>query len=218
MGRPPCCDKVGIKKGPWTPEEDIILVSYIQEHGPRNWRSVTTNTALDPHMETDSNTCQLVSKGYCEKRSLEITNQTSIYASSTENISRLLEGWMRTSPKSSTLKNVQEKQQHSNWVATPSVQCYKAKAEEETCDLISNEEFESLLSLENLSSLAWENSSTDPTLNGPQTKPPDEMLHVMSEKKQRLENHAPVSFIEKWLLDETSGHAEEVVVLSPIDW
>ena len=44
MGRPPCCDKVGIKKGPWTPEEDIILVSYIQEHGPGNWRSVPINT------------------------------------------------------------------------------------------------------------------------------------------------------------------------------
>uniref|UniRef100_M1CPZ9 MYB transcription factor n=1 Tax=Solanum tuberosum TaxID=4113 RepID=M1CPZ9_SOLTU len=44
MGRPPCCDKIGIKKGPWTPEEDIILVSYIQEHGPGNWRSVPTNT------------------------------------------------------------------------------------------------------------------------------------------------------------------------------
>ncbi|XP_027331764.1 transcription factor MYB94 [Abrus precatorius] len=46
MGRPPCCDKIGIKKGPWTPEEDIILVSYIQEHGPGNWRSVPTNTGL----------------------------------------------------------------------------------------------------------------------------------------------------------------------------
>ena len=44
MGRPPCCEKIGIKEGPWTPEEDIILVSYIQEHGPGNWRSVPTNT------------------------------------------------------------------------------------------------------------------------------------------------------------------------------
>lgn len=44
MGRPPCCDKEGVKKGPWTPEEDIILVSYIQEHGPGNWRAVPTNT------------------------------------------------------------------------------------------------------------------------------------------------------------------------------
>lgn len=46
MGRPPCCDKVGVKKGPWTPEEDIILVTYIQEHGAGNWRSVPTNTGL----------------------------------------------------------------------------------------------------------------------------------------------------------------------------
>ncbi|KAG4930023.1 hypothetical protein AAZX31_17G097100 [Glycine max] len=46
MGRPPCCDKIGIKKGPWTPEEDISLVSYIQEHGPGNWRAVPTNTGL----------------------------------------------------------------------------------------------------------------------------------------------------------------------------
>ncbi|CAA7398296.1 unnamed protein product [Spirodela intermedia] len=46
MGRPPCCDSAGIKKGPWTPEEDIILISYIQERGPGNWRSVPTNTGL----------------------------------------------------------------------------------------------------------------------------------------------------------------------------
>ncbi|XP_054807308.1 myb-related protein 306-like [Prosopis cineraria] len=46
MGRPPCCDKIGVKKGPWTPEEDIVLVSYIQQHGPGNWRSVPTNTGL----------------------------------------------------------------------------------------------------------------------------------------------------------------------------
>lgn len=47
MGRPPCCDKEGVKKGPWTPEEDIILVSYIQEHGPGNWRAVPTKTGAN---------------------------------------------------------------------------------------------------------------------------------------------------------------------------
>ncbi|XP_024007830.1 myb-related protein 306 isoform X2 [Eutrema salsugineum] len=46
MGRPPCCEKIEVKKGPWTPEEDIILVSYIQQHGPGNWRSVPSNTGL----------------------------------------------------------------------------------------------------------------------------------------------------------------------------
>jgi transcription factor MYB, plant len=47
MGRPPCCDKVdGVKKGPWTPEEDLVLVSYVQEHGPGNWRAVPVATGL----------------------------------------------------------------------------------------------------------------------------------------------------------------------------
>ncbi|KAI3831836.1 hypothetical protein MKX03_022208 [Papaver bracteatum] len=47
MGRPPCCDKVlGIKKGPWTPEEDLILASYIEVQGPGNWRSIPSNAGL----------------------------------------------------------------------------------------------------------------------------------------------------------------------------
>ncbi|XP_066395346.1 myb-related protein 306-like [Miscanthus floridulus] len=46
MVRPPCCDKEGVKKGPWTPEEDLVLVSYIQEHGPGNWRAVPARTGL----------------------------------------------------------------------------------------------------------------------------------------------------------------------------
>ncbi|CAF1924307.1 unnamed protein product [Brassica napus] len=54
MGRPSCCEKIGIKKGPWTPEEDIILVSYIQEHGPGNWRSVPTTTASYLPQRTDN--------------------------------------------------------------------------------------------------------------------------------------------------------------------
>ncbi|XP_066388692.1 myb-related protein 306-like [Miscanthus floridulus] len=47
MGRrPPCCDKEGVKKGPWTPEEDLVLVFYVQEHGPGNWRAAPANTGL----------------------------------------------------------------------------------------------------------------------------------------------------------------------------
>lgn len=46
MVRPPCCDRVGIKKGPWTPEEDIVLVAYIQEHGPGNWSAVPARTGI----------------------------------------------------------------------------------------------------------------------------------------------------------------------------
>jgi myb proto-oncogene protein len=48
MGRPPCCVKAEVKKGPWTPEEDLMLVAYVQEHGPGNWRAVPTNTGEPP--------------------------------------------------------------------------------------------------------------------------------------------------------------------------
>ncbi|CAN5950447.1 unnamed protein product, partial [Sphagnum jensenii] len=40
MGRKPCCDKVGLKKGPWTAEEDDKLVSFINTHGLGCWRAV----------------------------------------------------------------------------------------------------------------------------------------------------------------------------------
>ncbi|KAK4773350.1 hypothetical protein SAY87_028369 [Trapa incisa] len=48
MGRsPPCSDENWVvKKGPWTPEEDIALVSYVQQHGPGNWRFVPAKTGL----------------------------------------------------------------------------------------------------------------------------------------------------------------------------
>ncbi|KAM1666038.1 hypothetical protein ACFX1X_045714 [Malus domestica] len=46
MRRAPCCDKNGLKKGPWTTEEDAMLVNYIQKHGPGNWRNLPKNAGL----------------------------------------------------------------------------------------------------------------------------------------------------------------------------
>uniref|UniRef100_A0A453CI01 HTH myb-type domain-containing protein n=1 Tax=Aegilops tauschii subsp. strangulata TaxID=200361 RepID=A0A453CI01_AEGTS len=40
MGRAPCCEKMGLKRGPWTPEEDKILVAHIHSHGHSNWRAL----------------------------------------------------------------------------------------------------------------------------------------------------------------------------------
>jgi len=48
MGRSPCCDQdAGVKKGPWTPEEDKLLVDYINEHGHGSWRRLPKLAGLN---------------------------------------------------------------------------------------------------------------------------------------------------------------------------
>ncbi|KAK4481824.1 hypothetical protein RD792_012735 [Penstemon davidsonii] len=275
MGRPPCCDKVGIKKGPWTPEEDIVLVSYIQQHGPGNWRAVPTNTGLlrcskscrlrwtnylrpgikrgnfTPHEEgmiihlqallgnkwaaiasylpqrTDNdiknywNTHlkkkikklqsesesqmgsnskayhQFMSKSYDQNSNsgLVLSENSSVYASSAENISRLLEGWMRSSSpiKDNNMSSVNGNRDFGK-VSTEctngnsgSFECYRA-------DQIQNEfpisnELECILSFD----------------------------HSVNEQKLKMDNNnPPLSFLEKWMLDESASQVEGVMELSPI--
>ncbi|XP_044498766.1 transcription factor MYB60-like [Mangifera indica] len=309
MGRPPCCDKVGIKKGPWTPEEDIILVSYIQEHGPGNWRSVPTNTgllrcskscrlrwtnylrpgikrgnftaheegmiihlqallgnkwaaiasylpqrtdndiknywnthlkkklkkfqsSLEPQMAADNSstsTHQLASNSF-DKRSLDFTNDESSsltttinqgfsYASSTENISRLLEGWMRSSSKNNNNNNcnniIENNDNLDNSVTMTSLHCYGLKEEKQGGDLISNKEFVSISSFENLNYVGWDKSTSDhqsTTKGSPNEEKVNITAMMPSERKlQRSENSTPpLSFLEKWLLDESTGQVEEI--------
>ncbi|KAF8399844.1 hypothetical protein HHK36_015741 [Tetracentron sinense] len=40
MGRKPCCDKVGLNRGPWTIEEDHKLMNFILNNGIHCWRLV----------------------------------------------------------------------------------------------------------------------------------------------------------------------------------
>lgn len=46
MGRAPCCEKVGLKRGPWTPEEDLVLMAYIHKYGHDNWRALPKRAGL----------------------------------------------------------------------------------------------------------------------------------------------------------------------------
>ncbi|CAL5436606.1 unnamed protein product [Camellia sinensis] len=46
MVRAPCCERMGLKKGPWTPEEDLILINFINLHGHPNWRSLPKQAGL----------------------------------------------------------------------------------------------------------------------------------------------------------------------------
>ncbi|XP_022888000.1 myb-related protein 306-like [Olea europaea var. sylvestris] len=309
MGRPPCCNKVGIKKGPWTPEEDIILVSYIQEHGPGNWRLVPTNTGLlrcskscrlrwtnylrpgikrgnfTPHEEgmiihlqallgnkwaaiasyfpqrtdndiknywnthlkkkikkfqtgldaqlaSDSATCRFLSS-YNEKgldnssrhdssSNVRLTeNSNSIYASSAENISRLLEGWMKSSPKISPQNNPSAECCEGTTTTAESRHYYRQRVDQqESTKVIPSDEFESILSFDqNVNGLACDKSSCDSSKKGSEISGNEEekVNFVVHEQKPKMENNPPLSFLENWLLDESANHeGEEVMGLSPI--
>lgn len=55
MGRAPCCEKMGLKKGPWSPEEDQILISYIQKHGHGNWRALPKQAGTNYYFNSSTN-------------------------------------------------------------------------------------------------------------------------------------------------------------------
>ncbi|KAK4376246.1 hypothetical protein RND71_006923 [Anisodus tanguticus] len=40
MGRSPCCEKLGLKRGPWSKEEDDLLINCINKNGHPNWRAL----------------------------------------------------------------------------------------------------------------------------------------------------------------------------------
>ncbi|GMN50675.1 hypothetical protein TIFTF001_019826 [Ficus carica] len=48
MGRAPCCDKAKVKRGPWSPEEDATLRSFLENHGTGgNWIALPHKAGLN---------------------------------------------------------------------------------------------------------------------------------------------------------------------------
>ncbi|KFK42306.1 hypothetical protein AALP_AA2G238800 [Arabis alpina] len=45
-GRAPCCDKTKVKRGPWSQEEDMKLITFIHKFGHENWRSLPKQAGL----------------------------------------------------------------------------------------------------------------------------------------------------------------------------
>ncbi|CAN4081671.1 unnamed protein product [Withania somnifera] len=309
MGRLPCCDKVGVKKGPWTPEEDILLVSYVQEYGPGNWRAIPTKTGLhrcskscrlrwtnylrpgikrgnftdqeekiiiqlqallgnkwaaiasylpertdndiknywnthlkkklkklqlgqccgsDDHLFSIENCTHLsssnssTSRGQWERtlqadiniakkalrNALSLENTTSplnlkqenpqssstTYASSTENIARLLQGWMRSTSSPNNSEN--SKTSSNNFATTEPSSCDWTPNAESKGGMGLMEAFETLFGLD-----SFESSSTD---EFSQTASP-EATKVEIKKEENEHVEVPLSVIlENWLLDENT--------------
>lgn len=45
-GRAPCCDKTKVKRGPWSQDEDLKLISFIHKFGHENWRSLPKQAGM----------------------------------------------------------------------------------------------------------------------------------------------------------------------------
>nr|WPT28610.1 MYB306 [Diospyros kaki] len=144
--------------------------------------------------------------------SLRLNQAASTYASSTENISRLLEGWMRS--PSSPKMNASKLHQNSSFDSSIGSSAVTAplchgpmKAEQEAGgggNLASNEELESILSAENMNGgLGWESQAA---------------AAIDDENKGRSETHhePPLAFLENWLFGESGGQVEEIMELPPI--
>jgi hypothetical protein len=46
MGRAPCCEKEGLRRGAWSAEEDQRLVAYVRQNGHPNWRALPRQAGL----------------------------------------------------------------------------------------------------------------------------------------------------------------------------
>lgn len=42
----PCCSKIGLKRGPWTPEEDEVLAEFIRKEGEGRWRTLPKRAGI----------------------------------------------------------------------------------------------------------------------------------------------------------------------------
>ncbi|KAF5479177.1 hypothetical protein F2P56_000024 [Juglans regia] len=313
MGRPPCCDKEGVKKGPWTPEEDILLVSYIQEHGPGNWRAVPTNTGLlrcskscrlrwtnylrpgikrgnftdqeekmiihlqallgnrwaaiasylpqrtdndiknywnthlkkklkklqtgpEEHDTRDGfSASQPMSRGQWERRlqtdihmakqalrdalsqekqsylselkssngcsnAIPLAQSSSTYASSTENIARLLKGWMRNPQNPSQTNSEMTQNSLNSMSGTDSVSSEGTPNKANDKDLIPSEAFDSLFGFE-----SFDPSHSDTST---QSMSPEETL-FQDESKPDSGDLLPLSLLEKWLFDEGASQGKD---------
>ncbi|OIS96138.1 PREDICTED: myb-related protein 306-like [Nicotiana attenuata] len=337
MGRPPCCDKIGVKKGPWTPEEDIILVSYIQEHGPGNWRAVPTNTGLlrcskscrlrwtnylrpgikrgnfteheekmiihlqallgnrwaaiasylpqrtdndiknywnthlqkklkkiqghDQKGKSSSSSSQSISKGQWERRlqtdihtakqalcdalslnkkttdfspninpstnSFPVQTSTNTYASSADNISRLLQNWMKNSPKSSqSISNNSITSQSSfnnlsigtGSSSSLSEGTLNAPTPEGLDSLFSfnssyNSDVSQSMSADEVVAFTPENAGIFQVESNKQYLPnfKDENGFLFQEgiSKQNLETEVPLTLLENWLFDDSNVQTQE---------
>jgi len=62
MGRSPCSEGLGLNKGLWTREEDLILINHINKHGHKNWRALPTQAGNNSNLNLLLLSCSIESE------------------------------------------------------------------------------------------------------------------------------------------------------------
>jgi myb proto-oncogene protein len=124
--------------------------------------------------------------------------QSICYASSADNIARLLKGWMKNPIKSSRSTNSSVAQNSFN-----NIDCVSSSGTKGESEILS-ETFESLFGFESLESLESSNSEFSH-----QSLSPDATVLQDESKPEVGSETMPFSLLEKWLLDE-AGCPEKV--------
>ena len=119
--------------------------------------------------------------------------QASTYASSAENIAKLLEGWMRNSPKSATT-NSETTQNSKNQGSSSSEGAQSQSA-------TTPDAFDSLFSFNS-------SNSDDETVN----LTPENSL-FQDESKPNMESQVPLTLLEKWLFDEGTATQDQEALI-----
>lgn len=252
---------------------DNDIKNYWNTHLKKKLKSAFEDNNNSPHTSKSSNhspTSEFFSKGFfnnidSSKRTFDFdsassssaascfgpnrsstasSSSSSTYYSSAENISRLLEGWMRSSPKKTDdneniLIHFHEKQNHDNGDSSMvSIQGLEPKTEEDGGDrLVLGKEIESsmVVSPENLNNddhnvgVCWEKSSNFDVgkmmkikKNSFEDCENDNIIkqnrseNNINNNNNNNNNNPPLSFLEKWLLDDTVVQVEEMMSLSPM--
>jgi myb proto-oncogene protein len=207
----------GIKRGNFTPHEEGMII-HLQALLGNKWASIASylpqrtdndiKNYWNTHLKKKLNKSDSDERSRSENIALQTSstrntiNHRSTYASSTENISRLLEGWMRASPKSST-----------------STTFLEHKMQNRTNNFIDHHSDQ--FPYEQLQG-SWEeghskgiNGDDDQGIKNSENNNGDDVHHEDGDHEDDDDHNAtpPLTFIEKWLLEETSttgGQMEEM--------
>lgn len=184
------------------------------------------NDSSKRSFDFDSASSSSAASCFGPNRASTASSSSSTYYSSAENISRLLEGWMRSSPKKNddnnneNLFHFHEKQSHDNGDSSMvSIQGLEPKTEQDGSDGVAlrKEIKSSIVSPKNLNN---DDNNFDVGKMMKKKMSYESCENYDNIKQNRSENNnqnnPPLSFLEKWLLDDTAVQVEEMMALSPM--